>query len=102
MPRVLSNHFREIEVKIACEMAWQTGSPVVEIIRQEIKSQTLTYDEDHDTRMREEQKSEQIMQPFNMFFKRILHLTAQRVYELCEMLGINEETKERIWTIMKL
>jgi hypothetical protein len=34
MPRVLNNHFREIEVRIASETAWQTGSPVVEIIKE--------------------------------------------------------------------
>ena len=33
MPRVLTTHFREIEIKIASETAWQNGSPVVEIIK---------------------------------------------------------------------
>ena len=33
MPRVLNNHFREIEVKIVSETAWHKGSPVVDIIR---------------------------------------------------------------------
>jgi retinoblastoma-associated protein len=32
MPRVLISHFREIEVKIVSQSAWQNGSPVVEII----------------------------------------------------------------------
>jgi hypothetical protein len=43
-----------------------------------------------------------MIQPFNMFFKRVLHLAALRIYELCEMLGIKEEVKERIWEIMKI
>lgn len=34
MPRVLNSHFREIEVKIVSETAWQSGSPVVEIIKE--------------------------------------------------------------------
>lgn len=33
MPRVLTTHFREIEIKIASETAWQSGSPIVEIIK---------------------------------------------------------------------
>lgn len=33
MPRVLGNHFREIEVKIVSELAWQNGSPVLDIIK---------------------------------------------------------------------
>lgn len=52
----------------------------------------------------EESKVEQshIMQPYNMFFKRVLHLSAQRIYELCELLGVKEEVKEKIWGIMKI
>ncbi len=42
------------------------------------------------------------MQPYNMFFKRVLHLAAYRIYELCEMLGIKEEVKEKIWAVMKI
>lgn len=33
MPKVLINHFREIEIKIVSETAWQSGSPVVEMIK---------------------------------------------------------------------
>jgi hypothetical protein len=69
MPRILNNHFREIEIKIVSEIAWQSGSPVVEIIKQQIVQ--VSPDS-----LVEEQKTEQIMQPFNMFFKRVLHLTA--------------------------
>lgn len=94
MPRILNNHFREIEIKIVSEMAWQTGSPVVEIIKDQIRENAQHHAEEH--------KSEQLMQPFNMFFKRVLHLTAQRIYEMCELLGIKEEVKERIWSIMKM
>ena len=46
-------------------------------------------------------RQEQNMQPFNMFFKRVLHLAAQRVFELTESLGISEDIKEKVWTIMK-
>ncbi len=51
MPRILNNHFREIEIKIVSEIAWQTGSPVVEIIKQQIVQV-------HPDSIVEEQKSE--------------------------------------------
>jgi retinoblastoma-associated protein len=38
MPRALNNHFREIEIRIVSEAAWQQGSPVVEIIKEICKS----------------------------------------------------------------
>jgi len=41
MPRNLMNHFREIEIKIVSEIAWQNGSPVVEIIKNLIKNQEI-------------------------------------------------------------
>lgn len=42
------------------------------------------------------------MQPFNMFFKRVLHLTASRIFELSDALELAEDLKEKIWTIMKV
>lgn len=45
MPRVLNNHFREIEVRIVSETAWQSGSPVVEIIKELSKSAAITTDD---------------------------------------------------------
>ena len=33
MPKNLLNHFKEIELKIVTESAWQNGSPVVDIIK---------------------------------------------------------------------
>jgi hypothetical protein len=41
MPRNLMNHFREIEIKIVSEIAWQNGSPVVDIIKNLIKNQEI-------------------------------------------------------------
>jgi retinoblastoma-like protein 1 len=37
-----------------------------------------------------------------MFFKRLLHLAAQRVLELGEGLKLDEDVIEKIWTIMKI
>ena len=102
MPRVLINHFREIEVKIVSEIAWQIGSPVIEIIKDQLKLSNGGTVNEKDAQMQyEENKNEVIMQPYNMFFKRVLHLAAQRIYELCELIGIKEEIKEIIWSIMK-
>jgi hypothetical protein len=42
------------------------------------------------------------MQPYNMYFKRVLHLTAQRILEICEAMQLSEEITEKIWTIMKI
>lgn len=41
MPRSLSTHFREVEVKIVTEYAWAIGSPVVELIKEICKSQEM-------------------------------------------------------------
>mmetsp|Transcript_559 Transcript_559/g.607 ORF Transcript_559/g.607 Transcript_559/m.607 type:complete len:107 (-) Transcript_559:896-1216(-) len=90
MPRVLSNHFREIETNIVSELAWRRDSPVIDIINVQIKKTN-----------EEEAKNEMIMQPYNLFFKRVLHLSAYRISELCEMLGIREDYKEKVWEVMK-
>lgn len=42
------------------------------------------------------------MQPYNVFFKRVLHVSAFRIHELCELLGVSEDVKERVWEIMKI
>ena len=42
------------------------------------------------------------MQPCYMFFKRVLHLSAQRINDICEILAIKDDIKEKIWTIMKV
>ena len=42
------------------------------------------------------------MQPYNMFFKRVLHLAAQRIHELTEALKAPEDVRERIWAVMKI
>eukprot|EP00349_Pseudokeronopsis_sp_Brazil_P005506 CAMPEP_0202957916 /NCGR_PEP_ID=MMETSP1396-20130829/2285_1 /ASSEMBLY_ACC=CAM_ASM_000872 /TAXON_ID= /ORGANISM="Pseudokeronopsis sp., Strain Brazil" /LENGTH=203 /DNA_ID=CAMNT_0049675655 /DNA_START=1727 /DNA_END=2338 /DNA_ORIENTATION=- len=70
-------------MNIVGELAWRGDSPVIEVIRAE------------------EAKGELIMQPFNLFFKRVLHLSAYRISELCEMLGLREDFKEKIWEVMK-
>ena len=41
------------------------------------------------------------MQPFYMFFKRVLHLAAQKILDLTQVLAITDDVKEKIWTITK-
>ena len=36
-----------------------------------------------------------------MFFKRVLHLGAQKILDLTQVLGVGDDIKEKIWTIMK-
>lgn len=38
MPRLLMNYFKDLESKIVSEIAWQNGSPVVEVIKTLIKN----------------------------------------------------------------
>ena len=32
MPSKINNHFREIEIRIVCQLAWKRGSSVVKIL----------------------------------------------------------------------
>jgi hypothetical protein len=106
MPRILNNHFREIEIKIVSEQAWSSDSPVVEIINEinfkQMEQLNATESPENSLMDNEGESRDPIMQPYNMFFKRVLHLAAQRIFELCESLGIRDDVKERAWTIMKV
>jgi hypothetical protein len=37
-----------------------------------------------------------------MFFKRLLQIAAQRVMEMSQALGLDEEVSEKIWNIVKV
>ncbi len=37
-----------------------------------------------------------------MFFKRLLQIAAQRTLELCQALSLDDEVKEKIWSIVKI
>lgn len=63
MPRILLNYFRELEIKIVSDIAWQNGSPVVDSIKILAKSQV-----ENNGNL----ELDKTMQPFNMFFKRVL------------------------------
>lgn len=42
------------------------------------------------------------MQPYNMFFKRVLHLSAQRIDDLGQAMQLTSDLIEKIWAIMKI
>lgn len=37
------------------------------------------------------QKNESLMESYNLFFKRVLHLASQRIIELGELLNLSED-----------
>ena len=39
MPSMLKNHFREIEIRVVSEIAWASGSPVVNLIKALVEKQ---------------------------------------------------------------
>ena len=98
MPKSLNTQFRETEIKIVSEAAWQNGSPVVEIIKEIFKTQL----EEGVNNDENKHRQDQVMQSYNMFFKRVLHLAAQRIMELGEALNLNEDVMEKVWTIQKI
>ena len=42
-----------------------------------------------------------MLMPYNLFFKRVLQLTATTIIDLGDMLKIDQGTREIIWTVMK-
>lgn len=36
-----------------------------------------------------------------MYFKRVLHITALQVQQLCELLRLSEDTAEKVWMVIK-
>ncbi len=43
----------------------------------------------------------EMSQSHELFFKRVLHFTALQVYQLCDLLHLNEKIAEQIWGVMK-
>ena len=42
------------------------------------------------------------MQPINNFFRRVLNVTAEKVQELGELLKLDPQITEKVWTVMKM
>lgn len=43
-----------------------------------------------------------MIQSYQMFFKRVLHLASQKVVDLGTALNLSEDILEKVWIIMKL
>lgn len=95
MPYKIQTHFREIEIRIICELAWKRGSSVIRILDY-MKNQLDGNGED----LKIKQKEQKIL-PYNFFFGRVLQASAQTTVELCNMLEIPEEIQEIIWSVIK-
>ena len=75
MPSKIQNQFREIEIRIICELAWKRGSSVIKILEFMKKQKEETKEQDA--------KSQQKILPYNFFFGRVLQASAQTTVELC-------------------
>ncbi|OMJ83528.1 hypothetical protein SteCoe_15560 [Stentor coeruleus] len=85
MPVALRKHFRDVENFIMNENAWSMQSPIRQMLVQFVT----------------ECKNSSGNPIFNIFFKRLLSHTAQKLVEITEQLEILEEVKERIWELIK-
>ena len=84
MPVPIKRHFKSIENRIICCIAWQNSSVILNVIKKMIRKDKASSHPSHD-----------------LFFKRVLTLTAHKIMELCDRLGLQEINKEHIWTSMK-
>jgi len=98
MPSKLNNQFREIEIRIICELAWKRGSSVIKILDY-MKKQT--YNQDEERKENSDEKLKQKVLPYNFFFGRVLQASAQTTVELCQMLEIPDSIQEIIWSVTK-
>ena len=77
IPQSLRRHFREIEVKIISHLSWKEGSKINSAIKQLI----IKAEDSSDT---------------NLFLRRLLSHSANRLLEICNSLGLLEPIKEEV------
>jgi hypothetical protein len=92
MPKSLCKHFRDIEIKIVMELAWNSTSPLVEVVKKLCQSEDLCNQLAHST---------PAFVVYKFFFQRVLEISSQRILDLSKALYLEDETIEKIWTIMK-
>ena len=63
MPEKIQRQFKEIEVRIICELAWKRGSSVIKILDY-MKKQAQVENA--------QEKNQQKILPYNFFFGRVL------------------------------
>lgn len=83
MPLPLKRYFRELEIRVLSSLAWEEGSPLVMVVRQYSEG---CLERDHVT---------------DMFFRRVLSLSAHRLLEIGDALQIPENIKESVWESLK-
>jgi len=49
-----------------------------------------------------QERDELVMRTYNVFFARVLHLVAQTVSDLCQVLKIDEGVVEMVWSVLKV
>lgn len=67
MPHKIQSQFREIEIRIICELAWKRGSSVIKILDYMKKQEYSDNSQD---------KNQQKILPYNFFFGRVLQASA--------------------------
>lgn len=43
-----------------------------------------------------------ILRPYEVFFRRLLQVTAQTVLEMSKILGLGDKVRELVWNVMKV
>lgn len=72
IPSKLNSQFREIEIRIICELAWKRGSSVIKILNH-MKKEVQNCNEE--SKESQNDKLKKIL-PFNFFFGRVLQASA--------------------------
>jgi hypothetical protein len=90
IPNGITKDFLSIEEAILTSLIWAQNSPVPHIIRQYFQSP-----EDSEV-------TKGIFHPsFKMLCRRLLEQAAQRLFDISQQLGFNEEMQEQIWSALK-
>ena len=58
----------------------------------------------NDRQKEEEEASSvsKILRPYEVFFRRLLNVTAQTVLEMSKVLGLGDKVRELVWNVMKV
>lgn len=131
MPTQLKRHFRDIEIKIITDLGWKDNTTIIEYQNQlnvhkedvEMKAQTppdwnikgaskskeaapgsgespMT-EEEAPVKEEANEKIKFAPTPLDLFFKRVLHLSAYKILTMSNELELNDAIKEQIWEVMK-
>lgn len=79
------------------------GSSVVEILKkyQQPQPEFEGMIDIHEKIQKDTHQSN-LLKPYSLFFKRVLHISAVRVQQLCQQLLITDRTQEMIWSLFQV